>query len=71
MTHVEFAQAVMKEWHITPAELRQSCYSQWYNYKAEVDGKLKLIGKYTLVDSKPTFVIIKKNGTEENHSTKE
>lgn len=63
MTHAEFSQAVMKEWGITPAKLYQSCYYRWYNYTTAVNGKSKLIGKYTLVDSKPMFILIKKDGT--------
>ena len=65
MTHAEFAQAVMKEWDLTPMELRQACCCQWYMYLIKVNGKNKIIGKYTLINSEPTFVLIKKDGTEE------
>lgn len=66
MTHGAFAQAVMNEWGVTPIELRQTCCCQWYLYSVLVNGKNKIIGKYTLIDSKPTFVLIKKDGTEEH-----
>lgn len=65
MTHGEFAQAVMKEWDVAPMKLRQTCCCQWYLYSIPVKGKNKIIGKYTLVDMIPAFVLVKKDGTEE------
>lgn len=64
MTHGEFAQAVMKEWNVKPIELRQTCCCQWYLYSILVHGKNKIIGKYTLVNSTPMFVLIKKDESE-------
>ena len=66
MTHGEFAQAVMKEWNVKPMELIQTCCYQWYHYLTRVKRTHKVIGKYTLVNSKPTFVLIKKDGSEKN-----
>ena len=64
MTHAEFAKEVMTEWNLGPSDFCQACYCQWYHYTIQVDGKTKIIGEYKLVDSKPMFVLIKKDGTE-------
>ena len=71
LTHGEFAQAVMKEWGVSPMELCQSCLCQWYLYFIIVECTRKIVGKYTLVDSKPMFVLIKKDGTEEQTEVNE
>lgn len=64
MTHAEFAKEVMTELNLGPSDFCQACYCQWYHYTIQVDGKTKIIGEYKLVDSKPMFVLIKKDGTE-------
>lgn len=64
MTHQEFAQAVMAEWNLVPGQMAQSCYCQWYNYTAEIDGKRHIVGEYTLRDWRALFIVYRRDGSE-------
>lgn len=71
MTHAEFAQKVAQAWGIFLGQMTQSRYLQWYHYTTPVDGRPKIIGEYTLRDSRPVFVLTRPDGTEKVWETKE